>query len=461
MRTPVIVIAALIAQGVTAALAAQVPTAARDTTGRRVFSAQAIVIDTTTPRAFPAPTDSVTLDEAIRLSLEHSPAMVQSEGNVRTARWGERTAIGSFLPSLSMSTSAALNSTERFNSQTNTTVSGSQDSYSAGLSASMDIFTGFRRGAELSQAKAETQAARASLLEQRFAVTLSAKQTFFDVLQGEELIQVARSRLQNARAGLQAAQRRADVGTATRSDVLRSQLELTTAQKALLEAQTTRNSAAYKLGQLVGENGPVGAESTELAEPEPLVLADSALMDIVLHQAPTVVTAEASLKAARSGVGAARSQYLPSLRLSSGYDWFNETPAFSGARGSWSVRLGLSYPIFNGLQREQASARASIQADVADAQLEDARRGARTQLNDLLAALHLAEEQVSLSKQSLTVAEEDLRVQEERYRLGASTILDRITSQVNLVQAQTDLVTAKHAYQIARAQLEALVGREL
>jgi outer membrane protein TolC len=59
------------------------------------------------------------------------------------------------------------------------------------------------------------------------------------------------------------------------------------------------------------------------------------------------------------------------------------------------------------------------------------------------------------------VAREDLRVQDERYRLGASTILDLITSQLNLAQAETDEIAARYDYQIARAELEALVGREL
>ena len=61
----------------------------------------------------------------------------------------------------------------------------------------------------------------------------------------------------------------------------------------------------------------------------------------------------------------------------------------------------------------------------------------------------------------MRVAEEDLRVQQDRYRLGASTILDQIQSQENLVQAETDVVTTRYDYQIARAELEALLGRAL
>jgi outer membrane protein len=52
-----------------------------------------------------------------------------------------------------------------------------------------------------------------------------------------------------------------------------------------------------------------------------------------------------------------------------------------------------------------------------------------------------------------------LRVQDARYQAGASTILDRLTSEATLVAAQQDAVTARYDYGIARAQLEALAGR--
>ena len=52
-------------------------------------------------------------------------------------------------------------------------------------------------------------------------------------------------------------------------------------------------------------------------------------------------------------------------------------------------------------------------------------------------------------------------MQEERYRLGVTTMLDLLTSQERLVQAENDLVSSRFDYQLARASLEALVGRTL
>ena len=52
-------------------------------------------------------------------------------------------------------------------------------------------------------------------------------------------------------------------------------------------------------------------------------------------------------------------------------------------------------------------------------------------------------------------------MQQERYRLGASTIVDVLTSQEALNQAEVDVVIARFDYLRAKAQLEALIGRNL
>ena len=76
-------------------------------------------------------------------------------------------------------------------------------------------------------------------------------------------------------------------------------------------------------------------------------------------------------------VSAARTQYIPSLSFSSGYNWQNQTASFSGGNTSWNMSLRMSYPIFNGFQRETAIDRAQYVQRVAQLQEDDARLGAR------------------------------------------------------------------------------------
>ena len=62
---------------------------------------------------------------------------------------------------------------------------------------------------------------------------------------------------------------------------------------------------------------------------------------------------------------------------------------------------------------------------------------------------------------SVTAAKEDLRVQQLRYNAGASTLLDVLTSQNQLSQAETALIQARFDARVARARLEALIGQRL
>ena len=61
----------------------------------------------------------------------------------------------------------------------------------------------------------------------------------------------------------------------------------------------------------------------------------------------------------------------------------------------------------------------------------------------------------------ILVAAEELRVVRERYAVGAATILDILVSQNAVTQADADVVRTRYDYILARAELEAILGREL
>ncbi len=78
-----------------------------------------------------------------------------------------------------------------------------------------------------------------------------------------------------------------------------------------------------------------------------------------------------------------------------------------------------------------------------------------------MTALEAAAAQIDVGRTSVASAQESLRMQQERYRLGASTIVDLLTAETALNQAEVTLVQARYNYLIARATLEALVGHTL
>lgn len=407
------------------------------------------------------PMATIALDEAIALALRRSPAMAQAEQSVGNAQESRRTAWGAFLPSVSMSSGASLRSTQRFDTNTDRIVSGSADSYNAGLSASMDVFNGGARFDEMARTRADIRAAEARYESQRFNVTLQTKNFFFQALEREDLLEVARRRIDQAEQSLDLTRRLAQAGEATRSDTLRARLELVNARQNVLSAEVQTRAARFALGRHVGLSEPVSPEALEDLDPTPLGLTAEEVLAMAEAQAPSVIAADAAAGASRAGVKAAQSAFLPSLRIGGGYTWANQDASFSGGSLSWSTNLSMSYSIFNRFSREASIARAEYSDRVTRFQAEDARLAVRQEADAALWALATAEQAIALAQEAVAMADEDLRVVRERYRLGVAIILDVITSQIASDQARVDLVGARYDYLVARAELESILGREL
>jgi outer membrane protein len=413
------------------------------------------------PDSVVASTMQITLDEAIQRALDVQPAMVQARGDQRNAGAGQRSALGAFLPSVTTSASASRNNHSSFIPNTRDTLPP-QYSYSGGLSVRLDLFDGFRRLTDLRAASATGNAAGAGVVYQRFQVVLQTKQAFYDAIAKEDLVRVAEAQVRRAQQQLDISVQKLHAGSATRSDSLRSVVDYGNARLALLQAQANLATSQATLGRQIGMDAPVRATSDSVL---PTLPDTRSLRGSLLETAPQVLQADANARAARAKVWSARSQYWPSLTV--GYSNSRtgtgspNLPLFNDYPETFIWSFGLSWTLFNGFQREQSQISASVARDVAAAKAADTRRQANAQLTQQVAALGTSFLKIGITTDNVAAATEDLRVQQERYRVGAGTILDLLTSQASLTQAQTDLVQARFDYLIARAQLEALVGHDL
>ena len=413
---------------------------------------------------FPGPAQSqltVTLEEALQRALVRSPTLIQQDQAVESAAWTQRQAWGAFIPSLSTSSGASLRSTQRFDQATDRIVEGSSDSYSAGLSSSVTLFDGGRMFANLSGARADYRAAEARRDNQLAQVSLQTKNLFFAALRQADLLAVAQDRVRQAEESLDMVRTQTRVGTATSSDSLRARLELINARQSALQTENSTRAARYALGRQIGESTVVVPVRPEGLEPTPLPLSDEEILQLAEAQSPSVIAAEETTRSAAYDVRDAKGQYIPSFRLSSGYSWANQDPALAGGTTSWSFNLSMSLPIFNGFSREGTLQRAQFTQRLARLQEDDARLAARQQADGALQDVRTAEQAIAIAEEALIVAEEDLRVIRERYRVGVATVLELVSSQIAVVQAGATAVTARYDYVLARAQLEAVLGRGL
>lgn len=414
-----------------------------------------------------SPADSlqpITLEAAVAAAQRNSPTAVQARGAVRTSESGVRSAYGAFLPNLNFSLGANESSGQR-QGPTGTLVDYTAPrSYSLGLNSSLTVFDG-QRFANITSAKAGVGAAEASEVATQYRIALDVKTAYFNALAARESESAARAQLEQAEQQLRAASARVRAGSATMSDSLRSVIAVGNARLAVLTAQNELRTASASLTRLVASRVPVTASVSDTLEQLDLAPLDTAQILAQAQEGPAVRQAEANFEAARANLRAARGNYLPDISLSfrrsgSGFDSkFGIGEGQLAYSNTWSV--GLSLPIFNNFAREDQITRAAVQRDIADANLRDAQLLARQNLIQQLGVLRTAEERVRIQQASVEAAEEDLRVQQQRYNLGASTLLDLLTSQSALNAARSALIQARLDYRTARAQIEAIIGQDL
>lgn len=402
---------------------------------------------------------TVTLREALDMARDVNPTIIQAEGQLQNAGAGKLEAMGAWLPSISAGSNySAQPGRPYYNTTIGDTVTPTSSSMSGSLSASLQVFDGFRRIAENRSASADQASAQASLVNQEFQIALQTKQAFFNALASDELVRVSERRIERAAEQLRMSRDKLAAGTAIRSDTLQATVELGSARLQLLQAQTARATAEANLARLIGVDGSVRA-ARDSSLLQPVVLDTVQLRMEAVAQSPSVLQADAAVKVAEASVSVARATYFPTVTAS--YSRSLSGPDFNQLNGSWSARVGLNWSIFNGFSREAGVTRSVTSRTTARAQADDARRVVQANLTQYLASLASAEQSVTIAQASLAAADEGLRVQRERYGLGMATIVDVLTAQVSLDQAEVDIVRARFDYLVAKAQIETLIGREL
>ncbi|CAN5781488.1 TolC family outer membrane protein [soil metagenome] len=408
------------------------------------------------PASAQTPPRTVTLEQATEMALQNNPVAVTAAEGVTIARAQVLQARGAWLPTLNVSTGFSNSSNERFDQITGERAS---ELYTNQIALGYELFDGGRRIADQRSASAAVVAANATYREQRYAAVLRTTETFYAAAAASELLGVARQRLERAQQQLAFAQRRLQVGTATRSDILRAELEVGNAELAIVDAESAQRTAQLELGRLIGVDGAVQPASASLPASAPELPDIATLVARAEAGAPMAIAASSTLSRRQAEVRAARAQYWPSLRAAGGYDW--SAIDFPADRRSWNFRLTASLPVLNGFGREANVARARATERIAEAQARDATIAARIAAEDAAQEISAAERRAAIADRAVALAQEDLRVQEQRYQIGAATILDLQTSQVALAEAEVARVRARQALGVNVARLEAVLGEPL
>lgn len=176
--------------------------------------------------------------------------------------------------------------------------------------------------------------------------------------------------------------------------------------------------------------------------------------------------AEYSLDAARANYNAARENFGPQVSFShsssrGGY-WHEQFNALSGQYSknignSYSNGLNLSVPIYNGnLNAAEKRAKAAYQSSVLGEELAFIKLKQTT--TDAYYRLLAAKDTRQVCEQSVSTLKDHLKNVQAQYDVGVVAKVDLLRSEVELTDAQQNLIMAENGYNIAEANLNNIMG---
>jgi outer membrane protein len=406
----------------------------------------------------------ISITEAVRLARENNVSNITASNGVRSATNSVRAARAALSPTLNASAGQTKSAGDRLGQSGQLVPFTGAWTYNTGLTSQLTLFDAGKMFADIKNQQANVTAAQAAEVNTEFNVGLQVKLAYNSILAAKESEGAARAQLEAAQAQLATSIAKVQAGAANVSDSLRSVVQVGNAQLALLTAQNTYRVQSAALTRLVGTPYFVTADLADTVE-HPVAPVDSAAIMQMAITGPPIRQFEAQAAAASAAERSAKAAYLPTVTANFNYSG-NGTAASYGLNGnpfpySRGVSINLNYPIFNRFTRENNVAAAQINLENTQAQVRDARLGAQQNIITDIATMRNNEEAMRVQEQNVRASEEDLRVQQQRYNLGASTLLDVLNSQTALVTARQALIQARLNYRNAKAQIEAVIGKDL
>ena len=396
------------------------------------------------------PGERLTLARCIDIALEKNPVIRAASGAVNASASRVGQARSGYYPQISATGGYAKTNSPL--DATNTTV----DQYSAGVTATMNIFDFGRTWNQVTIQQLNASAAGEDLRSTRSALVLNVKQAYYGLLQAEKNRDVLQETVKQFEQHLSQAKAFFEIGIKSKFDVTKADVDLSNARLNLIRAGNS-----LKLAR-VGLNNVMGVSSApDYAIEDTLVFRKSTLTyDEVLQKAsanrPDLRSLMARREASEESVSLARKGYLPTLSGNANYQRIGDTapPDKTG----WSAGLLLTIPLFSGLQTNYQVKEAKENLIIQQANEETLRQSILLEVQQAYLNLQEAEELVSVAELTVEQAQENFEIAQGRYAAGVGSPIEETDALVALSNAKTSLISALSGYRLAEASLFKAMG---
>jgi outer membrane protein len=327
---------------------------------------------------------------------------------------------------------------------------------SIGITAEQKLFNGFQTANRTRAAESSVFAARETLRVIEQTVLLDAATVYMDVVRDVAILEVQRSNVRVLGETLRLTRGRFKLGEVTRTDVAQAEAQLAAGQSQLLRADSNLTTAKAAYRRVIGSKPgrlELGMPVDHLA---PRTLA--AAIDTGTAANPSVTAAMYGVDVAQLQVKISEGALYPTVTLLGNVQRGHEVGLIP-EQFSASVLIGVSVPLYQGGSEYSTIRQSKETLTQRRLELATTRDQARATVVQVWAELQAAKAQIQAAREQVRTSEVALKGVRMEARLGMRTTFDVLNAQQALVNAQYNLVTARHDRVVGSYNLLSAIGR--
>jgi outer membrane protein len=325
------------------------------------------------------------------------------------------------------------------------------------LSLSLPLYTGGQLEGLIKQADISLKIAEQNVVKTKQQTKLAATVAYYNLLQTNSLVKLNQETVERLAAHLKNVKTRLAIGVVTKNDVLRTEVELSSAEENLIKSKNNYDLAMANFNNVMGL--PLDTEISVKEDLSYKAYEDSleSCTAQALKNRPEAQQTDFNYQSAKNGVAIAKSGYLPTVSFVGAIDQKSDT--FPGNDyTNWSLSLISSWNLYNS---GQTKSRVNQAVSLQDKALEASFKTKDTiclEVRQTYLSLKEAEKRIQTCELALNEATEDFQLTLGRYNTGVGINLDVLDSQVALAQIRTRYINSLYDYNVSLAQLQKAIG---
>ena len=406
------------------------------------------------PLLFPTQSDEVkietpqalTLEQAIELSRRNNRDLQLAELNLRRAQEQLKEALGAQYPTLSTqldftrddSASSEL-SVERAEEQNQSLINNDTitTSLNGTISADYDIYTGGRRGAQIKASQQQVQFNKLEVERLSEETSFNATNAYYALQNADAQVEIQQAAVADASQSLRDAQLLEKAGLGTRFDVLQAEVQVANANQELTTAISDQFTARRQLVQLLGLGQKVevtAADPIEVAGEWTPTLEETIVQAYKNRAELEQFLVQRNIDEQQQLIELAAIR--PQVSVFANYNVLEVFDDDLGPADGFQLGARVQWNFFDGGIARARRNQNRIDVEIAETNFARQREQVRLDVERAYFALQANQKNIETARKGLELAKESLRLARLRFQAGVGT-------QTDVIQAQSDLTTAR------------------